>query len=86
MREQTDIKIYWYKDLLKIDTGTSGTDRKQGKKVYDKRKKILWDSSLQARVNDVIDTLQSPKVMAFPDFPFANQPKRLHLTFALRRF
>ena len=59
-------------DLLKIDTGPvskkSGGEVKVEKKGYDKRRVIQWDSSLQARVDDVINILQSPAIMAFPDF------------------
>ena len=57
-------------DLLKFDEKASPA--KSGKSVqnkgYDKKKPIVWNSDLQARVDDVIDTLQSPEVMAFPDF------------------
>ena len=51
-------------DLLKIDSGAS--DGK--KKSYDKHKTVNWSSDLQERVDTVITTLQSPTVMAFPDF------------------
>ena len=49
-------------DLLKVEGGTAD------KKSYDKRKSVSWSSDLQSRVDDVINTLQSPEVMAYPDF------------------
>lgn len=59
-------------DLLKTETGQSDKDadasKKSGKKGYDKRKTVDWSTSLQAMVDDVIDILQSPAVMAFPDY------------------
>ena len=64
-------------DLLKVekpkDDGKAGAG-KVGVK-YDKRREIVWDTKLQALVDDVINTLQSPKVMAYPDF---NSPFILH--------
>ena len=50
-------------DLLKVDPPPDGA-----KKVYDKRKTVVWSPALQEMVNDVIDILQSPAVMAYPDF------------------
>ena len=50
-------------DLLKVENPSTGV-----KKGYDKRKSVSWSSELQERVNGVIDTLQSPTVMAFPNF------------------
>ena len=35
---------------------------------YDKKRSILWSPELQGIVDDVIDTLNSPPVMAYPDF------------------
>ena len=58
-------------DLLKEEkTGpeTTGPEKTIKKKGYDKRRVVVWTPELQAMVNDVIDTLQSPAVMAFPDY------------------
>ena len=55
-------------DLLKTDTGPENPTSKAGTKGYNKRKSVEWNEALQARVDDVIDTLRSPVVMAFPDF------------------
>ena len=53
-------------DLLK-DSATAPP--KPGKrKGYDKKRPIPWDSDLQSRVDDIINTLESPEVMAYPDF------------------
>ena len=69
-------------DLLKTDlehvskvasrSSSNGSCSQKSKvKCYDKKRKIVWTSDLQKRVDDIIDTLKSPTVMAFPDF---NQP------------
>ena len=59
-------------DLLKMDTGpgSAGGDvtGKSGTRAYDKKKSVQWSPSLQGMVDDVINTLQSPTVMAFPDY------------------
>ena len=62
-------------DLLKIEqnvdtaAGKTGQVEKSGGGVsYDKKRKVVWTPELQLVVNDVIDTLQSPEVMAYPDF------------------
>ena len=52
---------------------SSGLGSKGGKKGksgggYDKRAPIVWSDMLQAIIDDVIDTLKSPSVMAYPDF------------------
>ena len=54
-------------DLLKVEKGEDDGKAKSGK-GYDKKKTVAWTSELQALVNEVIDILQSPAVMAFPDF------------------
>ena len=58
-------------DLLKLET-VDGAGNEKGasvaKKGYNKRKSIIWNSELQGVVDSVINTLQSPAVMAFPDF------------------
>ena len=59
-------------DLLKVEKGGDGNVKpgpgRPGSKGYDKRKNVVWGPDLQSLVDDVINTLQSPKVMAFPDF------------------
>ena len=55
-------------DLLKLDTGPDSDGAKKSGKGYDKKKAVDWTPSLQAKVDEVINTLQSPAVMAFPDF------------------
>ena len=53
-------------DLLKTDEKPNvGNNRKGG---YNKKRQVVWTPELQARVNEVIDILQSPTVMAYPDF------------------
>ena len=53
-------------DLLKTDEKPNvGNNRKGG---YNKKRQVVWTAELQARVNEVIDILQSPTVMAYPDF------------------
>ena len=59
-------------DLIKWKD-SSGLGDKGGKKGksgggYDKRAPIVWSDTLQAIIDDVIDTLKSPSVMAYPDF------------------
>ena len=61
-------------DLLKLNKQDGAGDKvvqpgkKQEGKRYDKRKAVVWTGELQGLVNDVIDILQSPQVMAYPDF------------------
>ena len=58
-------------DLIKWKESSCGSGDKggkSGKSGYDKRAPIVWTSTLQAIVDDVIDTLKSPSVMAYPDF------------------
>ena len=52
-------------DLLKTEVKPGAGDVKT---KYNKRRAIVWTPDLQSRVDGVIDTLQSPAVMAFPDF------------------
>ena len=55
-------------DLIKwkeVDTLNKKTPTKSG---YDRRRAIVWSEELQKLVDDVLDTLQSPQVMAYPDF------------------
>ena len=40
----------------------------KGKSGYNKRLPIVWSPELQSIIDDVIDTLQNPPVMAYPDF------------------
>ena len=59
-------------DLIKWKD-SPGLGSKGGKKGksgggYDKRAPVVWSDTLQAIIDDVIDTLQSPSVMAYPDF------------------
>ena len=58
-------------DLLKDEKESSektGPVKSSQKKAYNKRKVIVWNAELQALVDDVIGTLQSPEIMAYPDF------------------
>ena len=68
-------------DLLKVDKCSVQSKRdvdpksdkssKKGvkpSKGYDKRKPVVWSAELQQVVDEVIDILQSPVVMAYPDF------------------
>ena len=59
-------------DLLKLDNEAEGTGSGKATsgrgKGYNKRMAVRWTSELQALVDRVINTLQSPAVMAFPDF------------------
>ena len=55
-------------DLLKVEKGDQENGNAKSGKGYDKRKVVVWNSELQGLVNDVINTLQSPAVMSFPDF------------------
>jgi len=59
-------------DLIKTDqkmkTGEGVKNKKGKNKEYDKTKKIEWSPQLQEIVDDVINTLSSPEVMAYPDF------------------
>ena len=64
-------------DLIKLEkppeslgTGKAkaGKKGKSGKSGYDKKRVVAWSSDLQRIVDEVIDTLQSPKVMAYPNF------------------
>ena len=56
-------------DLLKIEEGQSI------KKHLDSKREIKWLPEHQQIVDNVIDSLQSPEVIAFPDF---NEPFILH--------
>ena len=56
-------------DLLKWDKGPSAGSKsgsKSGK--YDKKVPVVWTDELQAIIDDVIDVLKSPSVMAYPDY------------------
>ena len=61
-------------DLIKLEKPSEspvvvkGKSGKSGKSGYDKKRRITWSAELQRLVDDVIDTLQSPVVMAYPDF------------------
>ena len=57
-------------DLLKDVKSEASNDKSQSpkKKGYDKKRKIVWTPDLQKRVDEIIDTLKSSTVMAFPDF------------------
>ena len=66
-------------DLLKTENPNDDVEsEKKAKKAsqsspgkrrgYDKKRTIVWTPDLQGRVDQVIDTLKSPTVMAFPDF------------------
>ena len=41
---------------------------KTGKRQLDSRKKIEWTAELQAIVEEVVEYLKSPSVIAYPDF------------------
>ena len=53
-------------DLIKWVDPTSKV--KSGKRGYNKRQVIQWSTDLQAIIDEVIDMLGSPLVMAYPDF------------------
>ena len=56
-------------DLLKEEKDDGDLSGKTAKKGgYNKKKAIVWGPELQKLVDDVIDTLRSPTVMAYPDF------------------
>ena len=57
-------------DLIKWkqESTSDKSASKSGKSGYDKRAPITWNSDLQARIDEVIEILQSPSVMAYPDF------------------
>ena len=56
-------------DLIKWKKNPSESSvRKAEKSVYDKKAPVVWNDELQAILDDVIDTLKSPAVMAYPDF------------------
>ena len=59
-------------DLLKTDSLGRTLPKKRinlkTKTCYDSKRKINWDTKLQEVVDDVIETLKSPNVMAYPDF------------------
>ena len=58
-------------DLLKTNTGlvTDGGYTEGGyTEGYNKSTVVEWNSTLQGCADDVINTLQSPRVMAFPYF------------------
>ena len=53
-------------DLVKwVDPNAS---KEGGKRGYDKKRKVEWSPALQAAINEVIDILRSPPVMAYPNF------------------
>ena len=55
-------------DLIKTDKLDSGNKKGVKSTVYDKKRAVQWSPGLTKVINDVIDTLQSPAVMAYPDF------------------
>ena len=55
-------------DLLKTDKEAVQAKSAKSAKGYDKRKAVAWSPELQKIVDDVVDILQSPKVMAYPNF------------------
>jgi transposase InsO family protein len=58
-------------DLIKADKSSESpgpAKAKSGKTVYDKRRMVTWTAELQTIIDQIIDTLQSPEVMAYPDF------------------
>ena len=56
-------------DLIKMDKVDLGDKVKLKKaKGYEKKKAVQWTPDLEKIINDVIDTLQSPAVMAYPNF------------------
>ena len=55
-------------DLLKDVNTEKVVKNGKKKKGYDKKRKVDWNSELQGRVDSVLDILQSPPVMAYPDF------------------
>ena len=55
-------------DLLKTDKTAVSTKSSKTKSGYDKKKVVAWTPELQKIVDEIVDTLQSPEVMAYPDF------------------
>ena len=56
-------------DLIKMDkVDLGGKEKLKKAKGYDKRKVVQWTPDLSKIINEVIDTLQSPVVMAYPNF------------------
>ena len=56
-------------DLIKWKSvGPSAKTGKSAKSGYDKKAAVSWNPELQAIVDNVIDVLKSPAVMAYPDF------------------
>ena len=58
-------------DLLKEEKDVDGKKLKVGKNVgkkHDSRKPIQWDESHQSILNEMINTLKSPEIIAFPNF------------------
>ncbi len=55
-------------DLLKVDSGPEKVGKNGKRRGYDKKRKVDWTTELQRRVDSILDILQSPPVMAYPDF------------------
>ena len=56
-------------DMLKGKNGQKGSKKKtKSGQSYDAREKVEWDETKQKVVEEMINYLQSDKVMAYPDF------------------